>query len=464
MQAFDVVVLGAGSAGEWVAGGVADKGRSVALIEAGRVGGECPFVACIPSKAMLRSAHARVQARRLAQLGGASARPHLDDELSAFGAAVRRRERLSAGRDDSDKARSIVERGVTLIRGSGRIARPGVLGVGSDEIGYSDLVVATGSRPVIPSIEGLDAAPIWTSDQALSAPERPASLVILGGGAVGCELAQAYSAFGVSVTLVESAGQLVTGEEATIGASLAAALRDSGVDIRLGVSVTRMDTSADGISCVVLSDGTAVQADRIVLAVGRTAATDGLNLDALGITLADSGALPVDDHCRVKGQSRVWAAGDVTGIAPYTHGANYQARVVTENLLGGSRAADYRAIPRVVYTEPPMASVGMTTEQARAAGIDAMSARTDVSKTARAATDGTAAGPLILTADRTRGVLIGAAAVAPRADEWIAEAAVAIVGCVPLVVLAEVVHAFPTFAEAYEMPLRELAATLHGAG
>jgi pyruvate/2-oxoglutarate dehydrogenase complex dihydrolipoamide dehydrogenase (E3) component len=459
MQAFDVVVLGAGSAGEWVAGGVADKGVSVALIEALRVGGECPYVACIPSKAMLRSAAARDQARHLAGLGGASVPPALDEDRLAFGAAVRRRDELSGGLDDSDKASSIVKRGAVLVRGTGRITGPGVVRVGARELGYRDLVVATGSRPVIPPIDGLDAVPAWTSDQALSAPDYPASLLILGGGAVGCELAQAYAGFGVPVTLVESAGQLMGNEDAAIAAGLAEILRGSGVTVLLSSEVTRMEAAAGGGARAVLSDGTAIEAARVILAAGRAPATAGLGLDAIGVTPAKTGALRVDDHCRVEGQEHVWAAGDVTGIAPYTHGANYQGRVVTDNLLGGSAAADYRAIPRVAYTEPPVASVGMTAQQARTAGIEVATATADVSKMARAATDGASLGWLVLTADRARGVLIGAAAIGPHADDWISEATVAIRACVPLAVLADVVHPFPTFAEAYEVPLRQLAAS-----
>ena len=240
MQAFDVVVLGAGSAGEWVAGGVADKGVSVALIEALWVGGECPYVACIPSKAMLRSAAARDQARRLAELGGASEPPALDEDRQAFGAAVRRRDGLSGGLDDGDAARSIVKRGAVLVRGTGRITRPGIIAVGAREFGYRDLVVATGSQPVIPPIDGLDAVPAWTSDQALSAPDYPASLLILGGGAVGCELAQSYAGFRVPVTLVEAAGQLMGNEDAAIAAGLAEVLRGSGVNVLLSSNVTRM--------------------------------------------------------------------------------------------------------------------------------------------------------------------------------------------------------------------------------
>jgi pyruvate/2-oxoglutarate dehydrogenase complex dihydrolipoamide dehydrogenase (E3) component len=460
VEHFDVVVLGAGSAGEWIAGGVADAGGSVALVEALRVGGECPYVACIPSKAMLRSALARTQARRIVDLAGASAPIPLDADELAYRAATDRRDRLSSGRDDTGAAESITRRGVTLVRGRGRVTGPGVVDAGGRQLGYRDLIVATGSRPVIPPIEGLDRIPAWTSDQALSAAERPAAVIVLGGGAVGCELAQAYAGFGVKVTLVEAASQLVSGEDAAIGAELATVLRGGGVDVRLGTAVTAVAATAGGRARVRLEDGQAIEAERVVLAVGRVPATGGLGLDTLGITPDDAGGMAVDAQCRAEGQAHVWAAGDVTGIAPYTHGANYQARVVTENLLGGSRVADYRAIPRIVYTHPPMACVGMTAEQARAAGIDVITATMDLSELARTNTDGEAGGLLILVADRRQAVLIGAAAVGPGADDWISEATVAIHARVPLRELADIVHPFPTFGQAYEVPLRELAAQI----
>jgi dihydrolipoamide dehydrogenase len=460
MQIFDVVVLGAGSAGEWIADGVADKGGSVVLVETLRVGGECPYVACIPSKAMLRSAHARDQARRLTELGGASAPPALDRDELGFRAAVRRRDRLSGNRDDSGAADSIQKRGVTLIRGTGRIARPGVIDVAGRELGYRDLVVATGSRPVIPQVEGLDRVPTWTSDQALSCPEYPASVIVLGGGAVGCELAQAYAAFGVRISLVEPASQLAGAEDFRIASALAAVLRGGGIDVRLGTQVERIEATGEGKARAWLEGGEAIEADRVIIAAGRAPATSGLGLDNIGVATAENGALSVDDHCRIEGQQHVWAAGDVTAIAPYTHGANYQARVVTENLLGGSRVADYRAMPRVIYTEPPVASVGMTERQAREAGLDVVVAVMDVSDVARASTDGGSGGRLVLTADRARGVLVGAAAIGPAADEWISEATMAISLRAPITALADVVHPFPTFSEAYEIPLRELAAQL----
>ncbi len=412
---------------------------------------------------MLASAHARAQARRLAELGGASSAPVLDGDETAFAAAAARRDELSQRRDDAGAARSITRRGATLIRGAATITRPGVVTVAGREIGYRDLVLTTGSRPSVPPIEGLTAAPVWTSDQALSEPGRPRSVLILGGGAVGCELAQAYAGFGVQVTLAEPAGQLLPAEDCDIGADMASVLRDWGITVRLGVSVTRLAAAPGGGARAWLAagpggSGSQLEAERVILAAGRAPAAAGLGLEAIGVTLTDSGAVPVDGHCRVPGPPRVWAAGDITGIAPYTHGANYQARVVTENLLGGNRAADYRAVPRVVYTEPAAASVGMTASAAREAGIEVLTATENVADMSRSATDGIGAGRLVLTADAARGVLIGAAAVAPRADEWISEAALAIRARVPLPVLADLVHPFPTFAEAMEVPLRELAA------
>ncbi len=456
MDTFDIVVLGAGSAGEWVADSMADAGRSVAVVEAQRVGGECPYVACMPSKALLRSAGARAQARQLTALGAASKDPDLDDDDLAYRAAAARRDEIAAHRDDSASAKGLQDRGVTLIRGRGRITAPGVVTVDGRELGYTDLVVSTGSVPVIPPIDGLSGVPTWTSDEALSAPERPASLVVLGGGAVGCELAQAHARFGVPVTLLEAADRLLGKEEPSISDLLAEVLRADGVDVRTGGEVVRAEPADDGAR-IFLADGTTVTAARVLVSVGRKPVTEGLGLDALGIQPGEGGEVEVDEHCRVRGQQHVWAAGDVTGIGPYTHTANYQARVIIANLLGRVRAADYRAIPRAVYTEPAVASVGMTAEQARATGVDAVTASMDVRDVARATSEGSGPGRLVLTADRGRRVLIGAAAIGPGADEWLGEATLAIRAQVPLDILADVVHPFPTFSEAYEPPLRELA-------
>jgi pyruvate/2-oxoglutarate dehydrogenase complex dihydrolipoamide dehydrogenase (E3) component len=460
VENFEVIVLGAGSAGEYVAGELADAGRPVALVEKLRVGGECPFVSCVPSKAMLRSAQVRDEARRLVELGGASAPAELGSGAAAYRTATARRDELVSGRHDTGHAEEAQRRGVTLIRGTGRVRRPGVLEVDGRELGYLDLVVATGSEPAVPPITGLDTITAWTSDRVLSEPDRPASVAILGGGPIGCEFAQIFTGFGAAVTVIEAAPRLLSNEPPAISEAMAGVLREAGAHLRLGAAVKAVEPAPDGGTRILFEDGPPAEAERLILAVGRTPVTASLGLDQLGIEPDERGALAVDAYCRVRGHQRVWAGGDVTGIAPYTHGADYQALVISDNLLGRRRKADYRSMPRVVYTQPPMASVGMTEAEARQAGIDVITATADLSGLVRTHTDGAPGGPLILVADRKQGVLIGAAALGPGADDWICEAGLAIRAEVPLATLADVVHPFPTYAQGFEEPLRDLAAQI----
>jgi dihydrolipoamide dehydrogenase len=347
---------------------------------------------------------------------------------------------------------------VTLIRGTGQVTRPGVLDVDGRELGYLDLVVATGSEPAAPPVTGLDAVTAWTSDRVMSEPDRPASVAILGGGPIGCEFAQIFTGFGAAVTVIEAAPRLLSNEPRAISGAMAGVLREAGAHLRLDAAVKAVEPIPGGGTRILFEEGPPAEAERLILAVGRTPVTGGLGLDRLGIEPDERGALAVDAYCRVRGHQRVWAAGDVTGIAPYTHGADYQALVITDNLLGRHRKADYRSMPRVVYTQPPMASVGMTEAEARQAGIDVITATADLSGLVRAHTDGASGGPLILVADRKRGVLVGAAALGPGADDWISEAGLAIRAEVPLATLADVVHPFPCYAQGYEQPLRDLAA------
>jgi len=460
MEMFDVVVLGAGTAGENIAEKLSAGGKTVALIEAARVGGECPFVACMPSKALLRSAHVRQLLPRLEELGAAVAPYDPHDDAAAYAVAVQRRDSLSEDRDDTEHATSAEEKGITLARGRGRVTAPGVVTVDGRELGYRDLVVATGSQPIRPPIEGLETVPTCTSDEALSSYKRLVSLLVMGGGAVGCELAQAFVAFGCAVTLVEVAPSLLPDQEPEFGRILADALRESGVEVRLGRQVTWVEAAPDGAT-VTLDDGTTVTVARILLATGRRPTVQDIGFEILGIHCSDKG-IETDEHLRVRGQLHVWAAGDVTGDKPYTHTANYQAGVVAANLLGGEDTVDYHAIPDAIYTAPEYAAVGLTLSQARKAGHDAVSAAVDLRETGRGETEGIHAGRLNLVADRHRRVLLGAAIIGPYAAEWIAEAILAVQAGVPLDALARVVHPFPTFGGAYEVALQEILGQLDG--
>jgi pyruvate/2-oxoglutarate dehydrogenase complex dihydrolipoamide dehydrogenase (E3) component len=719
---FDVVVLGGGTSGVLVATGLAHAGRSVALVEAGLVGGESPYLACLPSKSMLASAR----------------------RGETWEHAVARRNEVTGRLDDSLFAARLADAGVTLIRGTGQVTEPGSIEVTTAGRGrrgqpdkpdkavlrYADLVIATGSEPLAPPVEGLTDVPTWTSAEALSSQDLPRHLIVMGAGPAGCELTQIYAAFGSQVTLIEAEPQLLPDEASFAGEILSDALRRTGADLRLGSPVVKAAPLDKGLA-LILADGTSLEGDRILLATGRRPRLAGLGLDKLGIAPSAAGALPVDATCRVRtangqptgntgqpatipaepaaaaasaaqqaappgppaaplaqpaappaqqaapqaqqappaqqaaapgppaaaasaqaasatgqpsvfpgqtatasgafpgqpatatgqpvaataqptavparpatvparpatvpgqpvavpgqpaiangqpiaataqptavpgrpvtaaaqptavpgqpgavpgqpgavpvqpgavpvqpgaataqpvtapgqpaetaaqptavtataqpatatvqpaaaasgqptaasaaaeqpatatgqatpgsgqamtGSGRVWAAGDVTGIAPYTHTARYQASVVIANILGEHRVADYRAIPRCVYTTPSVCCVGVTPGQAAAAGIQLRTVGHDLAETARAAVEVDDRGRIELYADMTGGdTLVGAAAVGRSAEEWMGELALAIRAGIPLKTLADVVHAFPTYGEAIERSLRELA-------
>ena len=442
MPQFDVVVLGGGSAGTLVAMAAAGAGRSVAVVEAGLAGGESPYLACIPSKSLLQSAR----------------------RGETWEHAVARRDEVTGHLDDSAIASRLAEAGVTLIRGTGRVGEPGAIevsgGAGHSVLGYTDLVIATGSEPVAPPAEGLTDVPAWTSAEALTCPDLPRRLIVLGAGPVGCELTQVYASFGSQVTLVEAEDQVLPDEAPFAGEILADALRRTGADLRLGSAVSKAEALGSGLA-LTLADGTRLEGDRVLLATGRRPRLTGLGLEKLGIELTAAGAVPVDAGCRVPAADGVWAAGDATGLGCYTHTARYQARIVAANLLGGSRSADYRAIPRAVYTMPSVYSVGISPRHA--SGLDLITAGQDLAETARAAVEDDERGRVELYAATGRpGILVGATAVGPYAEEWMGEITLAIRAAVPLGVLADAVHAFPAYGEALEPPLRELAGRDHG--
>jgi dihydrolipoamide dehydrogenase len=325
-------------------------------------------------------------------------------------------------------------------------------------LNYADLVIATGCEPVAPPIEGLADIPAWTTAESLCSPDLPRRLIVLGGGAAGCELTQIYAAFGSQVTLVEAEPGLLPSEPAFAGEILAAALRRAGAEICLGAPATKAERTNDGLT-LALADGTRIDADRLLLASGRRPRLSGLGLDALGINLTPGMALPTTTTCRVTGTNdppdgsgRVWAAGDVTGIT-HTHVSHYQARVVAANIVGQRREADYSAIPRCVFTTPSVFAVGIVPE----ADDGLTTVRADLGDTVRACLNADDVGAVELYAED--GVLVGAVAVGPDASTWMGEVTLAIRAKVPATVLADVVHAFPTYGEALETALRELAGT-----
>ena len=454
MDAADIVIIGAGAGAKLIWGSV--PGRSVAVVEQELVGGYCPFYACVPSKAMLRSA-------RVWGLGADEQFSGLftgrSDATVAYRQAMARRERIVHGRDDSLTAAALQKTGARLLRGTGRVIKPGVVEVDGARVGYRDLVLNTGSTPRIPEVPGLGAVPTWTSEQAMSTSEQPGSIAIIGGGPVGCELAYLFAVLGTQVTVIQRNARLIPREEPEASASMAERLTAVGVRVLLGDQVASTQPAKGGAR-LTLSGGDRVDADRVVLAAGRRPRTAGLGLEALGLNPGQ--AVKIDERCRVVGTENVWAVGDVTGVAPFTHTAHYQGRVVAANLAGRRVRADYRGVPRAVYTTPVLAAVGHTEASARAAGIEPMVARAAVGDTVRSTTEGSAEGWLKLLADPRRGTLVGATAMGGYAEEWISEVSLAVRAEVPVTAHADVVHPFPTYSEILEGPLWRLAAQLSG--
>jgi pyruvate/2-oxoglutarate dehydrogenase complex dihydrolipoamide dehydrogenase (E3) component len=427
MSDYDVVILGGGSAAEAAAELLAAGGRSVAVIEERYVGGECPYLACIPSKALLHAAAAGM----------------------TWEQAVAFRDDLAQHQDDQGHAKTLQNKGIALIRGRGVITGPGRLQVTEQTVGWSDLIIATGAVATIPPIEGIDSVTVWTSEEALTLPEQPGTLLIIGGGPVGCELAQAYARLGSEVTLVAATDRVLAAEPAHIGETVTEALRLDGVEVLTGASVERVAAVGPYGVALILDDDDRVVGDRLLVAVGQRPQTDGIGLETLGISPRPDGTLAVDPQGRVAGN--VWAAGDVTGLAPYTHGANHTARVVARAILGQDTRMDLRAVPRCVYTTPSVMCVGSTS-----GGDGIVTASAEVGDTPRAHVEDTGPGRVQLFADAARGVLVGAAVVGPHAEDWGGQLVLAIQAEVPLAVLAETVQAFPTYAEALDPAYHDL--------
>lgn len=458
---FDIIVIGLGPGGEDVAGKLAQGGLSVLALDHRLVGGECPYWGCVPSKMMIRAADALAEARRVPGLAGT-----VDAVTPDWSVVAQRvRDEATDDWDDTVAVERLEGKGVTFRRATGRITGPGkVEADGTTFTARRGIVVNTGTTPAVPPVDGLDTVPYWTNHELIEAKQLPASVVVLGGGAIGSELSQVMARFGTTVTVVEAAPRLVAAEEPESGDRLKEVFEAEGITVHVGVGADRVEKATldgsqgtgEGVK-VTLADGTEVFAERVVVATGRRADPAAVGLDTVGVA-SDARFAPVDDRCRVEGADGVWAIGDITGKGAFTHVSMYQAGIVARDVLGQEGpAADYDALPRVTFTDPEIGAVGLTEKQARDRYDSVQVGLTPLAETTRGWIHAKGnEGFIKVVADADRGVVVGATTMGPAGGEVMGALAVAVHAEVPLDTLRSMIYAYPTFHRGIEDAISRL--------
>jgi pyruvate/2-oxoglutarate dehydrogenase complex dihydrolipoamide dehydrogenase (E3) component len=447
----DVVVVGLGPGGEEVAGRLAQAGLDVVGVDANLVGGTCPYWGCIPSKMMIRAANLLAEARRIDGMAGtATVKPDWAP------VAARIRSDATDNWNDRVAIERLERKGGRFIRGHGTLIGPRRVAVGDRVLEASrGVVLGTGSHAVAPPVPGLDKVPYWTNKEAIETTTVPSSLTVLGGGAIGLELAQVFARFGAQVTVVEVAERVLAAEEPEASEILHDVLQREGLDIRVGARITRAEADGERIG-LVLDSGERVVSDRLLVATGRAVDLKSLGVSAVGID--DSAkALPVDEYLRAG--PGLWGVGDLTGKGAFTHVAMYQAAIVIADILGKpTRPADYHALPRVTFTDPEVGAVGMTEQAARKAGLSVGIGKAQTPKSSRGWIHKAGNEGLIkVVADLDKGVLVGATSMAPPGGEVLGFLALAVQANIPIDDMRHMIYAYPTFHRAIEAALNDLS-------
>lgn len=446
----DAVVIGLGPGGEKVAGDLAQAGLSVVGIDSGLVGGECPYWGCVPSKMMIRASNLIAEAKRVNGIAGSA---HVTSDWAPVAARIR--EEATDDWNDDVAVKRLVDKGCRFVRGRGQLTSPDTVVVGDHTFRASRAVVlATGSSPAVPPIRGIGGTKYWTNHEAIEAEKLPDSLIVLGGGAIGVELAQVFARFGVGVTIVEATDRLLFQDEPEVGELLAKVFKQESITTITGIGATEI--WHDGVAFhVALADQRSLSAERLLVATGRKVDLADIGADVLGID-PNGKSLPVDERLRVA--DGVWAVGDITGKGAFTHVAMYQAAIVVADILGNAHStAEYNAVPRVTFTDPEVGAVGLSEAAAKEAGYDVRVAMALVSSSARGWIHKVGnEGFIKLVVDSKRDVLLGATSMGPHGGEVLGLLTLAVYAQVPIARLRSMIYAYPTFHRGVEDALRLL--------